>query len=168
TQATTDAVEQTFNAAMFRADAAAAVSSGRLIRPLDPSGDDEPAALSNAVAGHLHADLPSPVERPPDEVAARRERKAAEAELRAAQAEAVQAERESEALERKWTKAGEHTDRLVQRVQQLEADLARVEEEVHRSVRERDGLEAARAELRGRVEDAQRAVAAARSALDRL
>ncbi len=166
-QATTDAVEQTLNAAMFHAEAAAAVASGRLIRPLDPSGDDL-AELPDAVAGHFDASPASPADRPSDEVAARRERKAAEAELRAAQADASQAERENDARERKWDKASEHADRLVQRVQQLKADLARVEKEAEQSMRERDALEAGRAQSRERVDEAQRAVAAAQSALDRL
>ncbi|HWK77335.1 transposase [Microbacterium sp.] len=165
TQATTDAVEQTLNAAMFHADAALAVASGRLIRPLDAASDDD-ADWVDAVAGSLDAGAAASAERPADEVAARRARKTAEGELRTAESALAQAERENDALERKWTTASEHADRAVERVAELEAELARVKNDATRHAKDRDALDGRRVEARGRVDEAKRAVQDAQAVLD--
>jgi hypothetical protein len=163
TRATTDAVEQTLNAAMFHADAAVAVASGRLLRPLEASSGD----VTDAVAGRL--DLDSNMERatvPDDELKSRRERKAAEAELRRAQSALQQAERGAEALERNWLSAAEKADRLRSRIGELESELERVRDQVKHQVEERDRLGQRRSHARERIEESQRAVKAAQAALD--
>jgi chromosome segregation ATPase len=145
TRATTDAVEQTLNAAMFHADAAVAVASGRLLRPLEASSGD----VTDAVAGRL--DLDSNMERatvPDDELKSRRERKAAEA------------------LERNWLSAAEKADRLRSRIGELESELERVRDQVKHQVEERDRLGQRRSHARERIEESQRAVKAAQAALD--
>ena len=167
TRATTDAVEQTLNAAMFRADAAMAVASGRLVRPLDAAGND-PDEIRDAVAGALD-ETPAPrVNRTADEVAARRVRKAAEGELRAARSALAHAERECADLDRKWKNASEHADRLIERASELEAELARVRNDAELRAGERDALDDQRAGARSRIDDAQRTAEAAQAALDRL
>jgi hypothetical protein len=166
TQATTDAVEQTLNAAMFHEDAARAVASARLTRPLDPAGD--PQDLVDSVAGEFESVSTEPVERPRDEVAARRERKEAERALRTAENDAEHAERESADLERKRSRADERIERLEDRIQALEADLARLKDETAQARQERADLEDAREQSRRRLDEAQDAVSAARQALDAL
>lgn len=164
-QATTDAVEQTLNAAMFHADAAIAVASGRLIRPLDASGVDA-EELADAVAGHLEMTPVPTSERPADEVAARRERKAAEVEARAADAALAQAERALEEAERKWAAAQERAGLLRDRAEHLEAELEAVRKDVERLRSADDALNAERLEARDRVEEARRAAEATRTALE--
>lgn len=164
-QATTDAVEQTLNAAMFHADAAIAVASGRLIRPLDASGVDA-EDLADAVAGHLEMTPVPTSERPADEVAARRERKAAAAEARAADAALAQAERALDEAERRWVAAQERAGRLRDRAEHLEAEWEAVRKDVERLRGANDALNAERLEARDRVEEARRAAEATRTALE--
>lgn len=166
TQATSDAVEQTLNAAMFDADAAAAVASGRLVRPLEPSGD--PIAADDLVAGSLDAGPAAPRSRPADEVAARRERKKAEGALRAAEAALVQAERLNDELVRKQKATREQADRLDARAAELKAERERVIAEADQARREHDALDAELAEVGERVKETQRALTAAQSELERL
>lgn len=166
TRSTADAVEQTLNAAMFDADAAAAVASGRLMRPLEAGGDA--AELADAVAGGLgDAPVTSPSV-PVDEVKARRERKDAERALRTAETALAQAERERDELGRTSKKLSDQVDRLDDRVSELESELARVGQEADRARRERDTLDGGLAEASSRVEEARAAAAAAQTALDRL
>jgi len=165
TQATSDAVEQTLNAAMFDADAAAAVASGRLVRPLEPSGD-YPAELADAVAGHLDGTTGLTMGQPVDEVKARRERREAERALRAAEQRMEQAEQECIEIGRAWNAVDEEARRLLERRASLESELDRVSEEMTHAERERDSLDGRRADVRRRWDDTKDAVDAARSALD--
>lgn len=166
TQATSDAVEQTLNAAMFHAEAAAAVASGRLVRPLEAAGI-YPADLADAVAGEFDA---APVEapRPVDEVKVRRARKEAERALRTAQNALAQAERDRGELDRLRKRANDQIDRLDERAADLEAELARVGEESSRAARERDALDDDLSEAGARVDEARTATASAQAALDDL
>lgn len=166
TQATSDAVEQTLNAAMFHAEAAAAVASGRLVRPLEAAGI-YPADLADAVAGEFDA---APVEapRPVDEVKVRRARKEAERALRTAQNALAQAERDRGELDRLRKRANDQIDRLDERAADLEAELARVGEESSRAARERDALDDDLSEAGARVDEARAATASAQAALDDL
>lgn len=166
TQATSDAVEQTLNAAMFDADAAIAVASGRLVRPLEPSGD--PVSAEDLVAGSLDAGPAASRERPPDEVSARRERKKAEGALRAAEAALAQAERENDELVRKQKTTREQADRLDARAAELKAELERVIAEADQTRREHDALEAELVEAGERVKKTQRALTEAQSEIERL
>lgn len=166
TQATADAVEQTLNAAMFDVEAAAAVASGRLIRPLEAG---EQVDISEVVAGTpAVSGLPAPPDRPRDELKARRKRKEAAGALRAAESALTRAEREHADLERAWREKNEGADQLDDRAQELDDELARVRAEAERLRRERDELDAERDEAQSRADQARRAVEAAQAALDRL
>ncbi|GGD71436.1 transposase [Microbacterium murale] len=165
TQSTADAVEQTLNAAMFDADAATAVASGRLVRPLEVGGD--PAELVDAVAGHL-GDVSAAPAAPVDQVKERRERKAAERALRTAESALTQAERTRDEIDRTRKRVSDQIDRLEERAEELESELARVSKEADRSRRERDALDDGLAEAGTRVEEARTAAAATQAALDRL
>jgi len=168
TPATADAVERTLNAAMFHAAAAAAVASGRLIRPLDPANDD-PAEAAEAVAGDLDLGAPaSGAPARPDELAARRARKAAERDLHDAERALAQGEREREALVRRQKAADEKAERLSDRLDELEQEITRTRAELGRQTKERDALEAGRADLEDRVGAARRALTDAKAALDQL
>ncbi|MDP3953174.1 transposase [Microbacterium sp.] len=166
TRSTADAVEQTLNAAMFDADAAAAVASGRLVRPLEVGGDS--AEVADAVAGSLD-DIPvAAPSAPVDEVKARRERKEAEGALRAAENALAQAERARDEIERTQKRMDDQIDRLADRAEGLESELARVAQEVSRAQQEREALDVGQAEAAGRVEEARAAASAALDALNRL
>lgn len=165
TQSTADAVEQTLNAAMFDADAAIAVASGRLVRPLEVGGD--PAELVDAVAGDL-GDVSAARAAPVDQVKERRERKAAERALRTAESALTKAERDRDEIERTRKRVSDQIDRLDERAGELESELARVSKEADRSRRERDALDDGLAEADTRVEEARTAAAATQAALDGL
>jgi len=166
TQATSDAVEQTLNAAMFDVDAAAAVASGRLVRPLEAGRD--PAELVGVVGGSLGARTATSRVRPLDEVKARRQRKQAESALRAAQTALTQAQRARDELDGKQKSTRERADHLDDRAKELEAELARVREDAKRLRRADDEFDTERSAAARRVEAGQREIAAAQAALDRL
>lgn len=166
TQSTADAVEQTLNAAMFDADAAAAVASARLVRPLEVGGDS--ADLADSVAGDLGSAPIASAAAPVDEVKARRrERKDAERALRAAESALTQAERERGEIDRNRKRVNDQIDRLAERADELESELRRVAKEADRSRRERDALDDGLGEAGTRVEEARAAAAAAQDALER-
>ncbi|UWF76685.1 MULTISPECIES: transposase [Microbacterium] len=126
TPAVTEAVEQTLNAAMFDVRAAAAVASGRLLRPLDPA-DDLAAVLPEAVAGSLPS-APERREVPEDEVGARRARKEAERRLHQAETDAARTEREHGRIAAELRAATARVDELAEQERRLEAELTRVRE----------------------------------------
>ncbi|MCE7480419.1 transposase [Microbacterium profundi] len=165
TQSTADAVEQTLNAAMFDADAAAAVASARLTRPLEVGGDS--ADLADSVAGDLGSAPIASAAAPVDEVRARRERKDAERALRAAESALTQAERERGEIDRNRKRVNDQIDRLAERADELESELRRIAKEADRSRRERDALDDGLTEAGTRVEEARTAAAAAQDALER-
>lgn len=168
TQATTDAVERTLNAAMFHAEAALAVASGRLVRPLDAASDDT-ADVSDAVAGDLDtaSAAPAPTPRRPDELAARRARKAAEDELRTAERALRKAEQDRDALERKAKAGAENSARLRERLDELGKETERTRQELDRQKKESGDLEALLGDVREGVRAAQQGVSAAQKAVDR-
>ncbi|MGF6824553.1 hypothetical protein M2317_003482 [Microbacterium sp. ZKA21] len=159
TAATTEAVEQTLNAAMLDAGAADAVASGRLIRPLEPSGGDG-IDVSDAVAGAI---APRPVRATPaDELEQRRARKAAEKAVRAAEQLVERAERRLRDAERDHEDATERLDGLQHREAELEAELERVRtgireatETVDRDRVARDAASAEAESARSALEDAR-------------
>lgn len=166
TQASSDAVEQTLNAAMFDVDAAAAVASGRLIRPLEAG---ESIDLTEVLAGTRAASAPRASRTTPtDELKARRRRKEAERALRGAESELAQAERAVDELEHRGSEAGDEAARLDARADELETELARIRNESDRVKRKRDALRDEQAEAQGRADEARSAVAAAQAALDGL
>ena len=123
TAATTEAVEQTLNAAMLDAGAADAVASGRLVRPLEPSGGDA-IDVSDAVAGAVS---PRPVrETPPDELKQRRARKEAEKAVRSAEQQLERTERRLRDAERDHEAASKRLEDLRRREAELSAEIERV------------------------------------------
>lgn len=157
TAATVEAVEQTLNAAMFDPAAAAAVTSGRLIRPLQTSGEGT-ADLTDAVAGSLDVTPPT-AQAPSDEVSARRERKQAERAVRAAEEELERAERDRTDLERRIRILIEREQSVAEREKDLRAQLERVQAEATR-------LDAERKDAENRRATSEDEVTRARSALD--
>ena len=118
-------VEKTINAAVMNAAAAAAVMTGRLVKPLE-AGDIEPEALADAVGGSVPGVVTPP---PRDDLAERRARKAAEKAAREAERLANEAERVLARIEDRRAKAQERADHLAERIGDLRRDLARLEEE---------------------------------------
>lgn len=160
TQATSEAVEQTLNAAMFDPDAAVAVASGRLIRPLEASGS-YPDDLADAVAGRADATAKEP-RAPVDEVQERRARKAAE-RVRAAEKALEQAERENRDLEERWKTADARAQELDEHAAELEEELTAVRKKAERARKELDRLDAQRSEGSTRLDAARQAVEDARA-----
>lgn len=166
TPATLESVQQTLNAAMLDAGASAAVASGRLIRPLDPSAMD-PADLLDAVAGRVEAPTaaPAPQERG-DELQARRARREAERAAREADREAAEAEHAQEELDARLAAARDRAVSLEEREETLRSALDRVREEAERVHAELEALSAEQAAVAKRVRTARRAVEDARAELE--
>ena len=164
TAATTEAVEQTLNAAMLDAGAADAVASGRLIRPLEPSGGDT-IDVSDAVAGVLAS---RPVrETPPDELSQRRARKDAEKAVRSAEQQVERAERQLRDAEREYEAASTRLDGLRQREVELEAELERARGEVEQAAEALAGREKRRDRARHELNPARQALDQARATLEK-
>lgn len=165
TSGTLEAVEQTLNAAMFDVAAAAAVASGRLVRPLEASGGF-PGALDDVVAGVV--EKPGP-RRPAsvDEVRARRERKDAERAVREAEKVLAQAERRRDEAERKWQEASTDAERLREQTQALEAELSKVAERASTVQAVLVTLTDERAAAADAAAEAERTATEARARLDR-
>jgi hypothetical protein len=156
-------VEKTINAAVMDAAAAAAVMTGRLVRPLEATGF-EAVDVSDAVGGSL----PGVPDQPPpsrDDLAERRARKAAEKALREAERAAGEADRELAKIEGRLAKVRERGDHLAERIDDLRDELARLEADAGKVAREVDGLEEERTDAAARARAAQREADKARSAL---
>lgn len=155
TPSTVEAVQNTLNAAMFDENAAAAVATGRLVRPLE-AGSDASTDLTDAVAGSLDTSRAQHDRPLTDEVSARRARKERERQARAAEDELARAERAQEETERRWTTLQERTDSLAARERQLRAELERIQQDLGRAEAELAEAGPARAEAEKRVEEAAR------------
>ncbi|WP_203135228.1 transposase [Microbacterium sp. JZ31] len=159
-----DEVSQTLQAAMADADAAAAVTSGRLTRALEVVGFD-PVDLTDAVAGPAPDGSPAP-EAGGDELAARRARRAAE---RAAK-EAEQAlERARERLADARRRVDEHDRRAAElgaRREELRGKLEKTERELARLEKAAPDIDSAREDAERRAAEAESALEDARRALD--
>jgi hypothetical protein len=156
-------VEKTINAAVMDAAAAAAVMTGRLVRPLEATGF-EAVDVSDAVGGSL----PGVPDQPPPsraDLAERRARKAAEKALREAERAAGEADRELAKIEGRLAKVRERGDHLAERIDDLRDELARLEADAGKVAREVDGLEEERTDAAARARAAQREADKARSAL---
>jgi hypothetical protein len=166
-----DDVEQTILAGMLDQDAAAAVRSGRLVRPLQSIGG-EPVDLDGAVA--------APGEELAERGAAARPRRAAPAargadRSSAAKAELAAAEREAAKARTSLQAADEALDAAVDRHDELTAERDDALAEYERLEREVGDAERARREAirekdraTRRAEGAQRVVARAREKLESL
>lgn len=137
-------VEQTVNAAMIDADAAAAVLSGRLARPIAATGLGG-VAVEVAISGSIPAAIGQAPTARPDELAQRRAQRAAERAAREAEREAVRAEQEHARIRAQHDRARERTDELFARIDSSRRDLARLEAEATAAEAERDRLERATA-----------------------
>jgi hypothetical protein len=166
-----DDVEQTILAGMLDQDAAAAVRSGRLVRPLQSIGG-EPVDLDGAVA--------APGEELAERGAAARPRRAAPAargadRSSAAKAELAAAEREAAKARTSLQAADEALDAAVDRHDELTAERDDALAEYERLEREVGDAERARREAirekdraTRRAEGAERVVARAREKLESL
>lgn len=161
---TRDDVEKTINAAVMDASAAAAVLSGRLVRPLEAAGFD-PVDLGEAVGGSAPEGAPAAPAPSRDDLAARRARKAAERAVREAEQVASEAERELTRVDARLTKARERLDHLHERLDEVRAEVARLEADAASAAATAHDLEAERAEAASRVRQAEKRAEAARSAL---
>ncbi|MBO3664125.1 transposase [Microbacterium stercoris] len=152
-----DEVSQTLQAAMADANAAAAVTSGRLIRGLEVVGFD-PVDLDGAVAGPA-PDGSSAREPQVDELAARRARRNAERAVRAAEKDLERAEREQETVHRQVADLEHQRDDARSRLDELRRQTAEAEHTINAAEDKLRGLAA-------RVEEADDTSSAARAALD--
>lgn len=150
-------VEQTLDAALRDPDAAAAVASARLLRPIEATGMDAPD-LTDAVSGPFDAGSAAPDRG--DELA---ERRAA----REAERAAAEARRHAESAEKDLARAEERVRVAHARISELEERLAELERE---RARTSNDLDAARAEAEQLTETraaARDAARRARKAADR-
>lgn len=164
TASTLEAVRQTLSAAFFDPDAAAAVASGRLVRDLEPS---EPVDFAAVVAGSPPEQV-AVAPRATDEVKARRERRDAERVVRDAEQELARARAEHAKADRNLRDATAKADRLRARVAELESELTRLRHDAEIATETVDGTADSAARAAERMADAERGLADARAALDRL
>lgn len=157
-------VEKTINAAVMDAAAAAAVMTGRLVKPLE-AGDIEPEALADAVGGSVPGVVTPP---PRDDLAERRARKDAEKAAREAERLANEAERALSRIEDRRAKARERADHLAERIGDLRRDLARLEEEAAAADDKLDAIEREHRDAAKTAKEAAREADRARRALDGL
>lgn len=164
TESTREAVRQTISAAFFSADAAAAVSSGRLVRELEPSDDLD---LTDAVGGGPPVVGAAPAQ-PADEVSARRERRRAERSLHDAEQALARAERVRADAEGRRRDTARRRDELANRITELEDELARARAQ-HTDAEGQTSQASRRCEeTSALVEEARRTVADARHAVSAL
>lgn len=157
-----DDIEKTLNAAMMDAAAAAAVLSGRLVKPLVAGAFDE-EELRDAVGGSLPG---APAEPPRDDLAERRARKAAEKAVREAERAAGEAERELARVDARRAKAQERVDHIAERIGDLERDLERLRADSAEATAELERREGERREAADAARTAQKKAETARDALD--
>jgi hypothetical protein len=135
-------VERTLMAALASAEAAEAVASGRLVRPLESIGLD-PVDVDGAVAGDgLRTAGDEPPDAAPEDALARQ-----------------RARRAAEAADRRATEAEQQAERLA-------AAAAEAENEVAERGRRSDALRQELDELRRRVEDVRRRLGVAENDLE--
>jgi hypothetical protein len=166
TAAATIEIEQTLQAAMTDTDAAAAVSSGRLVRSLSADGL-EPVDLDGAVAAGLDGVRAAPAHRPKRDTAGE-----ARLALEKAQRAVAEAERESEQASHRLTEAerrlatiDHERDELDAELEDLRDRLAGLESTIADTVKERSAMARERESARREKERAERAVDAARAQL---
>ena len=155
-------VEKTINAAVMDAAAAAAVMTGRLVKPLE-AGDIEPEALADAVGGSVPGVVTPP---PRDDLAERRARREAEKAAREAERLANEAERVLARIEDRRAKAQERADHLAERIGDLRRDLARLEEEATAADDKLDAIEREHREAAKAAKEAAREADRAQRAVD--
>ncbi|MBD7958198.1 transposase [Microbacterium sp. Sa4CUA7] len=160
-------IEATIDAAVRDPRAAAAVLTGRLVRPLAATGID-PVDLDDAVGGTLPGVTAATAAPPPprDDLARRRARREAEKALREAEHLASEAERRLARTEASLAKARERADHLTQRVAELQADLGRVQADAAVAESAVSDAERESAEALAAAQRARRGVDSARDAVE--
>ncbi|WP_345801458.1 transposase [Microbacterium sp. AZCO] len=158
-------VEKTINAAVMDAAAAAAVMTGRLVRPLEATGFEH-VDLTDALGGSAPDGSAAPPPPSRDDLAERRARKEAEKAAREAERAASEAARELTHLETRLAKARERADLVHERLEQLRADLTRVESDASDADAEVDRLDAERGEAASRSRAADKRAEQARAVRD--
>jgi hypothetical protein len=158
-----DDVSSTVNAAIVDAAVAAAVLTGRLVRPVDAAAD--PAALAEAVGGSLPG-VAAPAAPSRDDLAERRARKAAEAAAREADRAASEAGRTLARAEARLTKARERVDHLAERIDDVRTELARLEDDARGAADAQREREAEHRAAAAAAKDAARSAERARAALE--
>ncbi|HWI30385.1 MAG TPA: transposase [Microbacterium sp.] len=158
-----DDVSQTLQAAMTDDAAAAAILSGRLVRALQTVGFD-PVDLEGAVAGGEAsiAARPAPSR---DDLAERRERRAAEKALRDAEQSFTRATRDVERIDARLRQTRERADALAEARDGLEKELARVLTQLEEMQSDEHRLEDERRAAASRVDTAEAEREAAEAAL---
>lgn len=131
------AVEQTLDAALRDPDAAAAVASARLLRPIEATGMDRPD-LTDAVSGPFDAGAAEPDGG--DELA---DRRAARDAARAA----AEARRHAETTEKQLARAEDRLAAARARVESLEERLAEIDRERARTANDLDAVQEEAAQL---------------------
>jgi hypothetical protein len=155
-------IEQTLQAAMFDADAAAAVASGRLIRSLTSDGV-EPVDLEGAVAGLLEG-VRLPVRAAPIDLAAKRRevasRKADEAEQdsAAAQAEASDARTAADAATARHENLEAEIDDLRQQLEDMQREASAARKAASTLERDADAKQRVADRAAARAEEARAAL----------
>jgi hypothetical protein len=162
-----DAVSATINAAVMDADAAAAVLTGRLLKPIE-AGDVDTASLADLVGGSAPDGTPAAPPPSRNDLAERRARKAAEAEARAADEAASRARRAFERSEEGYRTARDRADGLRERLAALEAERERVAREFDDAQTDADRAGTDRDAARGEADTAAQTAERARAALDEL
>ncbi|MCR2827399.1 transposase [Microbacterium sp. zg.Y909] len=157
-------VESTIDAAVRDPAAAAAVMTGRLVRPLAATGVD-PVDLTDAVGGSIPgvAERPAP---PRDDLAQRRARRAADKAVREAERGASEADRRLARVEATMQKARERADHLAEREADLRADLERIRAEAATAQSAVAAAEIEREQAATAARAARRTVETAQAALD--
>jgi len=163
--ATREDIEKTINAAVMDAGAAAAVMTGRLVRPLEATGFD-PVDLTDAVGGSAPDGTAAPPAPSRDDLAERRARKEAEKAVREAEQAESEAQRTLARVDARLAKARERADHLHERLDELRADVARVEADAENADAEVDRVDEERAEAASVVREAERNAKAARTRRD--
>jgi hypothetical protein len=153
-----EAVERTLDAALRDPDAAAAVMTARLLRPIDATGMDAPD-LTDAVSGPF-APRSATTEATDDLTERRAARDAARA--------TADARRHAEHAERELARVTERGNSARDRVAELEARLAHLDRERAHLQTELDAVASTVAELADEQKAAREAARRARKAADRL
>ena len=156
-------IESTIDAAVRDPAAAAAVLTGRLVRPLTATGI-EPVDLDDAVGGSLPG-VVAAAPPPRDDLAERRARREAEKALREAERLASEAERRLARTDATLAKARERADHLAERVAELQADLERVQGDALTAESAVSDAEHERAEALADAQNARRGADSARGAV---
>jgi len=158
-------VEKTINAAVMDAAAAAAVMTGRLVRPLEATGFEH-VDLTDALGGSAPDGSAAPPPPSRDDLAERRARREAEKAAREAERAESEAERELARIEGRLDKARGRADLLHERLDELRAEVERFERDASHADAEVQRIDGERQEAASLARAAAKKADAARVALE--